>query len=91
MKLKKQSHLPSHQIKYLGINLGFPSGAMVKNPPAKARYAREEVRSLGQENPPGNLSTSAENSNLLQYSYLKNSMDRGAWWATVHGVTKSQT
>ena len=28
--------------------------------------------------------------NLLQYSCLENSMDRGAWWATVHGVTKSQ-
>ena len=27
----------------------------------------------------------------LQYSCLKNFMDRGAWWATVHGVTKSQT
>ena len=27
----------------------------------------------------------------LQYSYLEKSMDRGAWWATVHGVTKSQT
>ena len=26
----------------------------------------------------------------LQYSCLENSMDRGAWWATVHGVTKSQ-
>ena len=32
-----------------------------------------------------------ENGNLLQYSCLKNSMDRGAWQATVHGVTKSQT
>ena len=29
--------------------------------------------------------------NPLQYSYLENPMDRGAWWATVHGVTKSQT
>ena len=29
--------------------------------------------------------------NLLQYSCLKNPMDRGAWQATVHGVTKSQT
>ena len=28
--------------------------------------------------------------NPLQYSYLENSMDRGAWWATVRGVTKSQ-
>ena len=27
----------------------------------------------------------------LQYSCLENSMDRGAWWATVHGFTKSQT
>ena len=27
----------------------------------------------------------------LQYSCLENPMDRGAWWATVHGVTKSQT
>ena len=29
--------------------------------------------------------------NPLQYSCLENSMDRGAWWATVHGVTKSRT
>ena len=31
------------------------------------------------------------NGNPLQYSCLENSMDRGAWWATVHGVVKSQT
>ena len=31
------------------------------------------------------------NGNPFQYSYLENSMDRGAWWATAHGVTKSQT
>ena len=29
--------------------------------------------------------------NPLQYSYLENLMDRGAWWAMVHGVTKNQT
>ena len=29
--------------------------------------------------------------NLLQYSCLENPMDRGAWWATVHGVAKSRT
>ena len=29
--------------------------------------------------------------NPLQYSCLENAMDRGAWWATVHGVAKSQT
>ena len=31
------------------------------------------------------------NGNPLQYSCLENSIDRGTWWATVHGVTKSQT
>ena len=31
------------------------------------------------------------NGNSLQYSYLENPMNRGAWWATVHGAAKSQT
>ena len=31
------------------------------------------------------------NGNPVQYSCLENSMDRGAWWATVHGVAKSRT
>ena len=31
------------------------------------------------------------NGNPLQYSCLGNLMDRGAWWATVHGVAKSRT
>ena len=31
------------------------------------------------------------NGNPFQYSCLENSMDRGAWWATVHEVTKGQT
>ena len=42
------------------------------------------VQSLGQEDP-------LEKSYPLQYSCLENSTDRGAWWATVHGVAKSQT
>ena len=38
------------------------------------------------------LSCSGEgNGNPLQYSCLENPMDRGAWWATVHGVAKSRT
>ena len=44
------------------------------------------VRSLGWEDPPGE-----GNSYSLQYSGLENSTDRGAWWATVHGVAKSGT
>ena len=30
-------------------------------------------------------------SNPFQYSYLENPMDRGTWWATVHGIPKGQT
>ena len=36
-------------------------------------------------------STGEGNGNPLQYPCLENLMDRGAWWATVHGITKSQT
>ena len=64
----------------------FPGGAVVKNLPTSAGNARdtgsipESGRSLG-----------VGNGNPLQYLCLENSMDRGAWWATVHGVIKSQT
>ena len=44
------------------------------------------VRSLGQEDSPGE-----GNGTPLQYSCLENPMDGGAWWAIVHGVTKSRT
>ena len=41
---------------------------------------------------PGSARSPGEgNGNPLQYYCLENPMDRGAWWATVHGVTKSQT
>ena len=43
------------------------------------------VRSLGWEVP------GEGHDNPLQYSCLENSMDRGAWWATVHGIAKSRT
>ena len=36
-------------------------------------------------------SPGGENGYPLQYSGLENSMDRGTWWGTVHGVAKSQT
>ena len=59
---------------------------MVKNLPAKAGNARD-TGSI----PESGRSPGVGDCNPLQYSYLENSMDRGAWWATVHGVTKSQT
>ena len=54
---------------------------MVKNLPA---MRETQVQSLGQDDP-------LEKDNSLQYSCLENSMDREAWWATVHGVPQSQT
>ena len=56
---------------------------MVKNPPANAGDAGSI--------PGSGRSPGGGNGNQLQYSCLENSMDRGAWWATVQEVTKSQT
>ena len=60
--------------------MGFPGGSVVKNLPASAGDAGSIP---GSGRPPGE-----GNGNPLQYSCLGNVMDRGAWWATVHGVTK---
>ena len=59
---------------------------MVKNPPASAADAGDSGSIPGSGIFPG-----VGNSNSLQYSCLDSSIDRGAWPATVHGVTKSKT
>ena len=59
---------------------------MVKNPSANAGDARD-TGSI----PRSGRSPGGRNGNPLQYSCLENPMDRGAWRATVCGVTKSQT
>ena len=61
----------------------FPGGSVGKEPVYNAGE-------LG-VNPRSGRSPGEGNGNLFQYSYLENSMDRGAWWATVHGVTNSWT
>ena len=53
---------------------------MVKNPPANAG----DMGSV----PGSGRSPEEGNGILLLYSYLENSMDRGAWWAMVHGVAR---
>ena len=70
----------------LKTHWGFPGGTLVKNPPASTGDARDvgSIPGLGR-------SSGIGNGNPLQYSCLQNSMDRGAWWATVHGVAKSRT
>ena len=60
---------------------GFPSGSVVKNLPANG------VGSV----PASGRAPGGGNGYPLQYSCLENSMDRGAWWATDHGVAKSWT
>ena len=59
---------------------------MVKNLPANAGDIRDMdlIPGLG-------ISPGEGNGNSLQYFCLENPMDRGAWWATVHGVAKSRT
>ena len=59
---------------------------VVKNLPANAGDIRDMGSILGFRRSPGE-----GHSNPLQYSCLENSMDKGAWQATVHGFTKSQT
>ena len=59
---------------------------MVKNPLASAGDVRDVGLIPGSERSPG-----GGHGNPLQYSCLENPMDRGAWQAIVHGVTKSQT
>ena len=65
--------------------MGFPGGALVKNPPASAGDARDLgwIPWLG-NSPGGGLG------NPLQYSCLENPVERGTW-CTVHGVAKCRT
>ena len=59
---------------------------VVKNPPANAGGSKDSGEIPGLGRCPG-----GGHGSPLQYSCLENPMDRGAWRATVHGVTKSQT
>ena len=67
--------------------MGFPGGALVvKNPTANAGDIRDSslIPRFGRSPGEGH-------GNPLQHSCLENPMDRGAWWATVHGVAKLDT
>ena len=66
--------------------MGFPGGSVGKEPDFNARDARDTGSVPGSGRSPG-----GGHGNPLQYSCLENPMDRGAWSATVHGVSKSQT
>ena len=66
--------------------MGFLGGTVVKNIPANAGATGDAGSILGSGRSPG-----GETDYPLQYSCLENPLDRGPWWATVHGVIQSQT
>ena len=61
--------------------LSFPGGSVVKKSVSKCRHARHTGLIPGSGRVPA-----VGNGNPIQYSCLKNFIDRGAWWATVVGV-----
>ena len=67
-----------------GILEGAPGGASRKNPLANVGDIKDVGSVPGSGRSPG-----VENGSPLQYSCLENSLDRGAWWATVHGSAKA--
>ena len=82
-------HIILHYILYCTIlyfTLGFPGVTREKNPPANAGDIRDANSTPGLGRYPG-----GEYGNTRQYSCLHNPMLRGACWATVHRVSKSQT
>ena len=68
------------------VGVGFPGGASGKETACQCRR-HKRLRFY----PWSGRSPGGANGNPLQYSCLENSMDRGAWRATVHGVAKSRT
>ena len=66
--------------------IGLPQWLNSKESACNAGDSGDKGLSPGLGRSPGKGSGSP-----LQYSFLENSMDKRAWWATVHGVAKSQT
>ena len=79
-ELTKRSH---DFVLYNYIYMDIPGGPVVTTLCFHCRGLPLWVQSLGQEDP-----LEKEMTTQLQYSCLRNLMDRGAWWAAVHGVAK---
>ena len=81
-----KSQTPLSDFHFHSEESGFPGSARDKEPTGQCRRRRDmgSIPGLG-------ISPGGEHGNPLQYSCLENPMDRGAWWAIVHGVTKSRT
>ena len=84
---RKESDMTEQlSLSYIVFTTGFPSGSVVKNLPAMQEMQETHIPSLDQEDP-------LEESMATHCSILawRIPTDRGAWWAMVHGVAKSQT
>ena len=81
---KSQTPVSDFHFHFSPLLLGVTSGK--KNPPANAGGARDagSIPESGRSPRGGNVPT-------LQFACLGNPMNRGAWWATVHGITESDT
>ena len=67
------------------MDLDVPGDAVAKNRPADGGDRRDAGSTPGSGRSPG-----GGRGNPFQHSCLENPMDRGAWWATVHGVANSR-
>ena len=82
LSMQAHTHAYTYRRRFIGVR-GFPGGS---NGKVSACNAGDTGSVPGSGRSPGE-----GKSNPLQYSCLENPMDRGAWWSSVHGVTKSQT
>ena len=71
--------------------LPFPFSGDLPDPGIEPMSPADSLPLSHQGSPLRGVQLGEGNGNPLQYSCLENPMDRGAWWATVHGVTKSRT
>ena len=83
MALHLRGLISPNEASFPGVNASQVA-LVVKNPPANAGDVRDKGLIPGSGRFPGE-----GNGYPLQYSCLENPLDRGAWWATVHGVEKS--
>ena len=83
MKPKFEKKISLRKLIITRIKEGFPGGSEGKESACKA----EELGSI----PGSGRSLGEGKGNPFQYPFLENSMDRGAWWAIVHGFAQRQT
>ena len=93
--MEKPGGLPSMESHRVGHDCSDLAAAAVVSPSGLPQWlsGQEPACNAGDLGliPGSGISPGGGHGNPLQYSCMENPMDRGAWWATVHGVAKSQT